>query len=330
MTRILVTGSAGHLGEALMRVLRDSGEDATGLDLRASAFTDHVGSITDRAFVREALHGISVVLHTATLHKPHLATHSRQDFIDTNVSGTLSLLEEAVAAGVEAFVYTSSTSVFGRALTAASGAPATWITEDVTPVPKNIYGITKLAAEHLCELFYHRFALPCIVLRTSRFFPEADDDPAQRQAYPDDNLKMNEFLYRRVDLEDVVAAQLLAVEQASAIGFDRYVISATTPFERGDASELCGGADRVVARHVAAYAGEYARRGWSMPNSIDRVYVNERARARLNWEPKYDFGYLIERLRAGEDFRSPLARAVGSKGYHAERFGEGPYPLESA
>src|SRR6516225_2903145 len=151
MTRILVTGSAGHLGEALLRVLRDCGEDAAGLDARASAFTDHVGSITDRAFVKQAMHGIRVVLHTATLHKPHLATHSRQDFIDTNISGTLSLLEEALAAGAEAFIYTSSTSVFGRALTAASGAPAPWITEDVAPIPKNIYGITKLAAEHLCE-----------------------------------------------------------------------------------------------------------------------------------------------------------------------------------
>jgi len=231
MTRILVTGSAGHLGEALLRVLRDCGEDATGLDARASAFTHHVGSITDRTFVKQAMHGVGAVLHTATLHKPHLATHLRQDFIDTNISGTLSLLEEAVAAGAEAFVYTSSTSVFGRALTAASGAPATWITEDVAPIPKNIYGITKLAAEHLCELFHHRFALPCIVLRTSRFFPEADDDPAQRQAYQDDNLKINEFLHRRVDLEDLVSAHLLAVEQARAIGFDRYVISATTPFD---------------------------------------------------------------------------------------------------
>jgi UDP-glucose 4-epimerase len=329
MTRILVTGSAGHLGEALLRVLRDCGEDAAGLDARASAFTDHVGSITDRAFVKQAMHGIRVVLHTATLHKPHLATHSRQDFIDTNISGTLSLLEEALAAGAEAFIYTSSTSVFGRALTAASGAPAPWITEDVAPIPKNIYGITKLAAEHLCELFHRRFALPCIVLRTSRFFPEADDDPAQRQAFADDNLKINEFLHRRVDLEDLVAAHLLAVEQARAIGFDRYVISATTPFERGDAPELRGAAPRVVARYAPAYEGEYARRGWSMPDSIDRVYVNERARARLNWAPKYDFGYLIERLRAGEDYRSPLARAVGTKGYHAERFGDSPYPLES-
>jgi len=54
--------------------------------------------------------------------------------------------------------------------------------------------------------------------------------------------------------------------------------------------------------------------------------VNDRAGARLDWHPKYDFGYIIQRLQMSEDYRSPLARAVGSKGYHSERFSEGPYP----
>jgi nucleoside-diphosphate-sugar epimerase len=114
--------------------------------------------------------------HAPRSHKPHIATHSHQDFIDTNVTGTLTLLEEAVSAGVRSFVFTSSTSVFGRALIPPSGAPAAWIAEDVVPIPKNIYGITKLAAENLCELFHLQCDLPCIVLRTSRFFAEEDDD----------------------------------------------------------------------------------------------------------------------------------------------------------
>ena len=109
---VLVTGSAGHLGEALMRLLRARGDDARGLDLKPSPFTDAVGTITDRGFVREAMAGVHAVLHTATLHKPHVVTHSRQDFVDTNVSGTLVLLEEASRAGVGAFVQTSTTSTF--------------------------------------------------------------------------------------------------------------------------------------------------------------------------------------------------------------------------
>src|SRR5882762_11104242 len=132
---------------------------------------------------------VTTVLHAATLHKPHVATHSRQDFVDVNLTGTLNLLEEAAAADVTAFVYTSTTSVFGDALVPPPGAPAAWITEDVTPVPKNIYGATKTAAEDLCQLFHRNQGLACIVLRTSRFFPEEDDNDEARQAYSDDNAK---------------------------------------------------------------------------------------------------------------------------------------------
>src|SRR5579863_6858772 len=97
---ILVTGSAGHLGEALMRTLRDAGRPARGLDLAASPFTDAVGSVADAGFVRDAMQGVIGVIHAATLHKPHVASHSRQAFIDTNVSGSLTLLEAALEAGV--------------------------------------------------------------------------------------------------------------------------------------------------------------------------------------------------------------------------------------
>src|SRR5476649_1913451 len=103
---ILITGSAGHLGEALMRTLQAAGRPARGLDVLPSPFTTHVGSIVDRDFVRAAMADVSAVIHAATLHKPHVATHSRQAFVDVNIAGTLSLLEEAVAAGVGAFVYT--------------------------------------------------------------------------------------------------------------------------------------------------------------------------------------------------------------------------------
>src|SRR5215469_7393249 len=228
--RVLVTGSSGHLGEALVRSLRQLNHEVIGVDLVQSPFTTRVGSITDRLLVRRCMQGVQAVFHTATLHKPHVATHGRQAFVDTNITGTLNLLEEAAASGVEAFIYTSTTSVFGDALIPPAGAPAAWVTEDVRPIPKNIYGVTKAAAEDLCQLFHRNQGLACIVLRTSRFFPEADDDGAQRAAYADDNMKANEFLFRRVDIEDVVSAHLLAAERAPALGLRRYIISATTPF----------------------------------------------------------------------------------------------------
>ena len=324
--RVLVTGSTGHLGEALMRSLRESSHQVIGLDIKPGPFTDHRGSITDRSFLGQSLRGIDAVIHTATLHKPHVATHSRQDFVDVNITGTLNLLEEAVSARVKSFVYTSTTSTFGRALTPSPSAPAAWITEDVVPIPKNIYGVTKVAAENICELFHYKTGLPCVILRTSRFFPEEDDDKAVRDAFADENVKVNELLYRRGDIHDMVSAHLLALDKAAQIGFNRYIITATTPFHPNDLADLRANAPAVVKRYVPEFEHEYARRQWKMLPSIDRVYVNDRARQELGWEPRYDFRSAIQRLRESAEFRSPLAQAVGSKGYHARIFADGPYP----
>ena len=137
-----MTGSAGHLGEALVRVLCDSGYAVTGVDVRPSPFTTVVGSISDRAVVRKCVANADAVLHAATLHKPHVVSHGKQAFVNTNITGTLTLLEESVDAGVGSFVLTSTTSAFGRALTPALGEPAAWITEDVVPRPRNIYGVS--------------------------------------------------------------------------------------------------------------------------------------------------------------------------------------------
>jgi UDP-glucose 4-epimerase len=326
--RVLVTGSAGHLGEALVRSLRHAQHEVVGLDVLPSPYTTDIGSIVDRACVRRCMAGVQAVFHAATLHKPHVGTHRRQDFVDTNITGTLNLLEEAAAAGVRSFVFTSTTSVFGDALVPPPGAPAAWVTEEVRPVPRNIYGVTKAAAEELCQLFHRNYGLACIVLRTSRFFPEEDDNKVTRKTYADANAKANEFLFRRVDLEDAVSAHLLAGQRASAVGFRRYIISATTPFSPEDLPELRSDAPAVVRRRVPGYQAEYERRGWRMLPTIERVYVNDRARHELGWQPRYDFAYVLGRLAAGDDPQSPLARLVGAKGYHDERFAEGPYPVE--
>jgi len=326
--KVLVTGSTGHLGEALIRTLKSLHYEVIGLDVLPSPFTTHRGSITDRNFVKHCMAGVKTVFHTATLHKPHVATHSEQDFIDTNITGTLHLLQEAVAAGVESFVFTSTTSVFGDALIPPPGAPAAWITEDVVPVPKNIYGVTKAAAEDLCQLYYRNHGLACIVLRTSRFFPEEDDHPEMRDAYPDDNLKVNEYLSRRVEIGDAVNAHILAATRAPRPGFGKYIISATTPFQSDDMAALRTNTPQVLQRLFPDYLSAYQKNNWKMLPVIDRVYVNERARRDLGWQPKYDFRYVLDRLIAGEERESPMAKLVGIKGYHAQAFDAGPYPVK--
>ena len=325
---ILVTGSAGHLGEAIMRSLRAQGRQAIGIDIKPSPFTDFTGSITNRDFIKQCMAGVHAVIHTATLHKPHILTHTNQDFIDTNISGTLVLLEEAAAAGVTSFIYTSTTSTFGSALAPAPNQPAAWITEDVIPIPRNIYGVTKVAAENLCELFARKQSIAAIVLRTSRFFPEADDDAAVRGKYSSANVQANELLYRRVDIADVVNAHLLAVERAPQINFGRYIISATTPFIPSDLATLRNNTPEVVHRLFPDFDKPFAARQWTMFPGIDRVYVNTRALTELEWKPKYDFQYALECLQTGVDFRSPLSVEVGSKGYHDTLFEKGPYPVD--
>jgi UDP-glucose 4-epimerase len=318
--KTLITGSSGHLGEALVRTFRSAGREFVGVDINAGPCTTHVGSIFDRDFVKSAMEGVQNVLHTATLHKPHVPTHRMHAFVETNVTGTLTLLEEAVAAGVSAFVLTSTTSAFGDALRPGSDSPAAWITEEILPIPRNIYGTTKCAAEDLCRLFHRKMGLNCVILRTSRFFPEADDDPSRRAAFSDENLKVNEFLHRRVELEDVVNAHVVALEKAGELGFGRYIISATSPFSREQTSELRRNLPEVLRALVPQYEEIYKTRGWSMFDGIDRVYVNDAARKDLGWNPRYTFSSILDMLRAGRKPWSELTRAVGSKGYHHDAY----------
>jgi nucleoside-diphosphate-sugar epimerase len=274
------------------------------------------------------MRGIDCVIHAATLHKPHVATHPRAAFVETNIGGTLAVLEASLACSVGVVVYSSTTSVFGAALRPDNGQPAAWVDEHFESVPRNIYGVTKKAAEDLCELFYRSKGLPCIVLRTARFFPEADDDPELRRQYDDLNLKVNEYLYRRLDLADAVEAHILAVERGSALGFARYVLSSTSPFERQHLSRLREDAPSIVSELFPDYEDVYQRRGWKMLSSIDRVYINQRARDELGWKPRFDFRNVLNRVKRGDHVFSHLARRVGSKGYHSQRFEEGPYPVE--
>jgi len=316
--RILITGSSGHLGEALVRELKSLGHEPIGIDRLDAPTTTVVASITDRTEVARAMAGVDAVIHAATLHKPHVATHSKQQFIDTNVTGTLTLLEEAVRQRVGSFVFTSTTSAFGMALRPDRPSEAVWVSEELAPIPRNIYGVTKTSAEDLCQLVAAEHGLPCIVLRTSRFFPEEDDMKHAMPDYDDANIKASEYLYRRVDIADIVSAHMLAIERAAELNFDRFIISATTPFVQSDCAELIGNAPAVVKRYCPEYEQVYERLGWRMFDTIGRVYVNARARQKLRWQPRYDFAHVVAALAAGESPLSPLAQAIGAKGYHRE------------
>ncbi|QYU66385.1 NAD(P)-dependent oxidoreductase [Leptolyngbya sp. 15MV] len=321
--RVLLTGSSGWLGRCLAPMLCDAGHEVVGLDWTPADHTSHVGSIADRAFVMRVMseHGIQAVVHGAALHKPDVERFPARTFVDVNVSGTQNLLDAAVAVGVTRFVFTSTTSLMiSQAIRDEVGRAAVWLDEQTGPLePRNIYGATKLAAETLCRVQHLQHGLPCVVLRTGRFFPEDDDT---LDALSGENLKSNELLNRRLTVEDAARAHLAALARAPDLGFDIFIVSASTPFARADAAELRRDAAAVVARRFPRARALYATRGWHLPRTISRVYDSSRAERVLGFRCATDFGALLDALEAGRplpfahdpSYVSPSAAVAGRDG----------------
>lgn len=299
METILVTGSSGWLADTLIPRLKADGHAVVGLDPKPGPFTTVTASQGDRAAVRAAIrdHGVTAIIHSGALHKPNIATHSYQDFLDANVTGTLNLLEEGMAAGISRFVFTSTTSLMiSQDIRDASGPRAAWIDETLAPLqPRNIYGVTKYAAEKLCHLFHAERGLPVVVLRTARFFPE-EDDMAHAIAQDEANTKANEFLFRRLTVADAAEAHVAALAGAPDIGFDTFIVSSPTPFVPADCDALMRDAPAVVRRLFPDYVEKYARRGWSMFAAIDRVYDASKIERRLGFRCRTDFRAVLDGL----------------------------------
>ena len=304
--RILVTGSSGWLGQTLVPRLQRAGHEVVGIDPVPAPTTHALGSIADRDFVRATMRdfGVNAVVHAGALHKPHVEIRSRTEFVAVNVQGTLNLLEEAVAAGspVDRFIFTSTTSLMIskaiRAGRAGGAAKAEWITEAMAPLlPRNIYGVTKLAAEHLCRLFHELHGLPVVILRTARFFPE-EDDMAHTLVQSEPNTKANEFLFRRLTVEDAAESHVAALGKAPELGFDTFIVCASTPFSRDDCAELIHDAPAVVARYFPRYRAIYDRLGWTMFPSIDRVYDSTKAAKQLGFVCRTGFAEKLAEIEA--------------------------------
>jgi UDP-glucose 4-epimerase len=155
--------------------------------------------------------------------------------------------------------------------------------------------VTKLGAEHLCRMVAEEHGLPVIILRTARFFPE-EDDMAHEIEQSDENTKANEFLFRRLTVEDAADAHVAALDLAPGLGFDCFILAAPTPFWPEDCEELLHDAPAVVARHFPRYRDIYRRRSWTMFRSIDRVYSARRAEERLGFRCKTGFAEVLAAL----------------------------------
>jgi UDP-glucose 4-epimerase len=271
--RILITGSSGQLGATIAQQLSVEHEPV-GIDRVPGKWTQHVVNINEREKLFYLTKGMDAIIHIASLHHPQLATHSQQSFIETNVTGTLNLLEAGVQAGVQRFVYTSTTSLYGHAMVASNRA--VWVTEGLQPRPRDIYDHTKIMAEKLCSHFALHMGLPTICLRVARFFMQS---PELLAIYR---------LYRGVDVHDAAAAHVLAVTNQHIL-FDIFNIAARSPFQESDTIQLFQDAPAVLRSYIPDIEQTFARYSWQIPKRIDRVYVIRKAELMLGYQPVYNF-----------------------------------------
>ena len=164
--RVVVTGGAGFIGSNLVDRLIARGDDVTVLDNLATGFADHLhtsarfleGDVADETAVAAALDGAEVVFHQAAL---GAVARSLVDPLGTdraNVQGTLTVLKVAVDRGARRVVYASSSSVYG-----GETDPPT--PEDAPLSPKSPYAVSKLAAEHYCQVFARLYDIETVALR---------------------------------------------------------------------------------------------------------------------------------------------------------------------
>jgi len=278
--RVVVTGSAGRVGRAIVvRLARE--HEVIGIDrLPASTAVQHVGDIVDRRVLASAFAGAQAVVHVAALHAPHVGTVPDAEFERVNVEGTAAVIAAARSAGIRRIVFTSTTALYGRA-TAARGR-ATWIDEDVEPSPLTIYHRTKLAAEELLRAAAHE-GLEVRILRMSRCFPEPADLMAVYR------------LHRGIDARDVAAAHAAALGHVGE-QHHTWVISGKTPFLESDRQALAEDAPSVLRARAPELVDAYEARNWLLPKAIDRVYVSARAMRELAWQPRHGFAAVLAML----------------------------------
>lgn len=236
--KVLVTGADGFIGSHLTEALVRLGAEVTALCLYNSfdsyGWLDDVseatraklrrlrGDVRDAAFVRRIMQGHDIVFHLAALIAIPHSYVAAESYIATNVVGTLNLLEAARESGADRMVHTSTSEVYGSAITLP-------ITESHPLQGQSPYSASKIGADMMVEAFVRSFGLPVAILRPfNTFGPRQSEraiiptlirqmlDPACPSVKLGDVSTVRDFTF----VEDTVAA-FLAIGAASDIEFGR-------------------------------------------------------------------------------------------------------------
>jgi UDP-glucose 4-epimerase len=280
MKKILVTGSSGQLGKSIVNLLKDKNYEVIGIDIVPSFTTDILIDIRDVESVNEITIGLDAIIHTAAVHGKHYElNYPRAEFIKTNIDGTFNLLNACVLNGIKKFLYTSTTSIYGNSM--VNESQAVWVDETLIPNPRDIYDITKLTAELLCQDYFNKEKIETTVLRVSRFLPE------------DQNTKAIHRLYRGLDEEDGALAHLLVLEKTFET-FEIYNISNESPFHKTDLAELFNNPQQVIKKYYPDVENIFAEKKWLFPTKIDRVYSIEKAKKDFGYRPTNNFDSFLD------------------------------------
>lgn len=292
--RIVVTGAAGTLGQALLPRLAAAGHVPVAVDVRRgaadAAWIDC--DIRELEPVRRAMDGAEMVVHAAALHGIHLADHPPREFHDLNVTGSVNVWEAAAEAHVRGFVFSSTMGVYGESRRPGSEDAVAILDEGATLRPGDIYGWTKVAGEELCRYHLRRHAIPSIALRFGMFVPE----PFFRYGI--------RLLYGGVhedDVADAVMASIAALEREE-IRHEAFNVEAPLPFTAGDGPDLREDPLPVIERHYPGAAGLLRSRGVDSLPPITELFPVRRLEQRLGFRPRHDFGAWLDgvRQRPGE------------------------------
>jgi dihydroflavonol-4-reductase len=306
MAKTLVTGGTGFVGLHLATELERRGDElrllvreSSNLDpLEGIEFERAIGDVTDRDSVRRSMQGVDRVFHVAGT--TSMRTRDRIRVFQVNVEGTRNVFEEALSAGVERAILTSSSSAVGAA------RPGETIDEDA-PFTVGRLGVAYINSKHDAELVAMRTAargLPVVIVNPS--FVLGPDDPNPRGT---SNALIRRLLLRRipgyvdgainiVDVRDVARGHLLADERGETS--ERYLLTGRNfTLQRlfADLSRIAGVPTPPVRMHgrlVVMGVEGMELIGVRLPTSPDEVrsgtqwftYRNDKARKKLGWEPR--------------------------------------------
>lgn len=297
--KVLVTGADGFIGSHLTETLI-----ARGYDVRAFALYNsfnswgwldqspkHIrekldvfsGDIRDPHGVKAAMQGCDAVLHLAALIAIPFSYHSPDTYVDTNVKGTLNVLQAARELGVKRVIHTSTSEVYGT----ARFVP---ITEEHPLQGQSPYSASKIGADQLAYSFYASFDLPVVIARPFNTYGPRQSARAviptiitqiangQRQIKLGAVSPTRDFNF----VKDTVSGFIAALEGTGGLG---EVVNFGSNFEIsiGDTAKLIA---EVMGEEIEVITDEARLRPEN--SEVERLWAaNAKAKALFNWEPTY-------------------------------------------